>query len=94
MGPLTSPPAQTPSADGSSDTNDLGTEQAPPPVSMSDDLMADIDWVSCPHFSPLGFSTVVKKKKADLLTLTKNEWDKLFPPSINTGELNLVSFGH
>ena len=45
MGPLTSPPAQTPSADGSSDTNE-NTEQAPPQPSMSDDLMADIDWVS------------------------------------------------
>ena len=45
MGPLTSPPAQTPSADGSSDTNEY-TEQAPPQPSMSDDLMADIDWVS------------------------------------------------
>ena len=46
MGPLTSPPAKAPSADGSSDTNEYGTELAPPPVSMSDDLMADIDWVS------------------------------------------------
>ena len=49
--------------------------------SMPDAPMVDIDWVSAQIPLPV-----------NLLSLTigfQYEWDKLFPPDINTGELNL-----
>ncbi|KAL9107027.1 MAG: hypothetical protein Q9187_008485 [Circinaria calcarea] len=51
--------------ESSSDTNSGAGNVAsmPQPTSMTDDLMADIDW---------------------------NEWDKLFPPDINTGDLDII----
>jgi len=74
---MTHPPSMT---SGSSVSSGGGAK--PVELTLSDELMNDIDWVSeiLVYFG--GF----------VLTVLQNEWDRLFPPDINTGELNTPSF--
>lgn len=58
--------------------------------SMKDDLMIDIDWVSFTFFV-LSLVGGRCRREANVCVM-QNEWDKLFPPDINTGELNIPSY--
>ncbi|KAL9113955.1 MAG: hypothetical protein Q9227_002089 [Pyrenula ochraceoflavens] len=59
-----------------------------------DQPMLDIDWVR--KFLPIFFLVMVPLKFAATCTdsgISQTEWDKLFPPEINTGDLNVTSAG-
>jgi hypothetical protein len=70
-------------------SSDQGSYAAPQDVGFRgsnssnspNEMMLDIDWVS-----------LLWKVQEKPLTLLQNEWDKLFPPEMNIGDLNIPDF--
>jgi hypothetical protein len=58
------------------------------PVQPDDAMMLDIDWVS--GCLLLIFNCSWEKMNANISNL-QGEWDKIFPPEVNTGVLNMPS---